>query len=125
MQTALHPKYHDIQITCACGSSLKSRSTQTDIRLDICSACHPFFTGTQKLIDTEGRVERFQKKYGEVKATPPPKPVVKQAARPRPIVAKPVTIVRTGPVIPKSGKPAKTAAATAAQPAPTAAEKST
>ena len=111
MQTAIHPKYHDIEITCACGTSLKSRSTRTEIRLDICSACHPFFTGTQKLVDTEGRVERFQKKYSEIKAAPPPKPAAKKPARPRPMVAKPVAIVKTAPAKPKSEKPAKPATA--------------
>ena len=120
MQTAIHPKYHDIEITCACGASLKSRSTRPDIRLDICSACHPFFTGTQKLIDTEGRVERFQKKYGEVKAAPPPKPVEKKIARPRPVVAKPVALVKIGPAKPKSEKPAAKPAATATVTAATA-----
>ncbi len=65
MKSDIHPKYHDVNITCACGSVLKSRSTLPEIRLDICSACHPFFTGTQKIVDTEGRVERFQKKYAK------------------------------------------------------------
>ncbi|MBI3358233.1 MAG: 50S ribosomal protein L31 [Nitrospirae bacterium] len=63
MKTDIHPKYHEVEISCACGASLKSRSTQPTIRLDICAACHPFFTGTQKIVDTEGRVERFKKKY--------------------------------------------------------------
>ncbi|MEK7747658.1 MAG: 50S ribosomal protein L31 [Nitrospirota bacterium] len=63
MKTATHPKYNEVEISCACGAVLKSRSTATDIRLDICAACHPFFTGTQKIVDTEGRVERFKKKY--------------------------------------------------------------
>ncbi len=63
MKAAIHPKYHEVEISCACGATLKSRSTQSDIRLDICALCHPFFTGTQKIVDTEGRVERFTKKY--------------------------------------------------------------
>jgi large subunit ribosomal protein L31 len=65
MKTAIHPEYHETMITCACGSTLESKSTRTDIRLDTCSACHPFFTGTQKIMDTEGRVERFRKKYAK------------------------------------------------------------
>ena len=117
MQSAIHPTYYDVQITCACGSVLKSRSTKPEIRLDICSVCHPFYTGTQKLVDTEGRVQRFQKKYGEIKAAPPPKSVAKKPVRPRPKVAKPVAIVKTGPAKPKPGKPVTTA------PAPAGAEK--
>jgi large subunit ribosomal protein L31 len=63
MKTDIHPKYHEVEISCACGAVLAGKSTQSDIRLDICAACHPFFTGTQKIVDTEGRVERFKKKY--------------------------------------------------------------
>jgi large subunit ribosomal protein L31 len=63
MKTEIHPKYNEVEISCACGAVLQSRSTQAEIRLDICAACHPFFTGTQKIVDTEGRVERFKKKY--------------------------------------------------------------
>ncbi|MFY9271007.1 MAG: 50S ribosomal protein L31 [Candidatus Manganitrophaceae bacterium] len=65
MKAAVHPDYNELEITCACGAVLKSKSTKKDIRLDICAACHPFFTGTQKIIDTEGRVERFKKKYAK------------------------------------------------------------
>jgi large subunit ribosomal protein L31 len=54
-------------VSCACGAKFTTRSTEGDIRVEICSACHPFFTGTQKIIDTEGRVERFRKKYGKKK----------------------------------------------------------
>jgi large subunit ribosomal protein L31 len=63
MKADIHPTYEMTTITCACGSAIKTRSTRTDIHVEICSACHPYFTGTQKLIDTEGRVERFRKKY--------------------------------------------------------------
>ncbi len=65
MKVAIHPEYHETTITCACGSTLQAKSTRKDIRLDVCSACHPFFTGTQKIMDTEGRVERFRKKYAK------------------------------------------------------------
>ena len=64
MKAKIHPEYHDITVVCACGNSFPTRSTKKDLRVEICSACHPFFTGRQKLIDTEGRVERFTKKYG-------------------------------------------------------------
>ena len=63
MKAGIHPAYNPVNVICACGSQFKTRSTHKgDIRLEICSACHPFFTGRQKLVDTEGRVDRFQKK---------------------------------------------------------------
>jgi large subunit ribosomal protein L31 len=63
MKEGIHPKYVESTVTCACGYSFKTRSTLPVINLNICSKCHPFFTGTQKLIDTAGRVERFQKRF--------------------------------------------------------------
>ena len=65
MKKELHPEYHEIEVTCACGNSIKTRSTLPEMKVEICSACHPFFTGKQKLIDSAGRVERFQKRYGK------------------------------------------------------------
>jgi large subunit ribosomal protein L31 len=67
MKSEIHPAYQDTTIVCACGSVLKTRSTLGEIRVEICSSCHPFFTGLQKLVDTEGRVERFKKKYAKTK----------------------------------------------------------
>ncbi len=64
MKTGIHPKYEAATITCACGNVIETRSTVKDIRVEICSACHPFFTGKQKLVDTAGRIERFRRKYG-------------------------------------------------------------
>ena len=64
MKEGIHPKYHDVEVRCACGNTFKTRSTKPELHLEICSVCHPFFTGRQKLIDTEGRVERFTKKFG-------------------------------------------------------------
>ena len=66
MKPGTHPEYHDVDVRCACGATWKTRSTKPELHLEICSNCHPFFTGRQKLIDTEGRVERFTKKYGQV-----------------------------------------------------------
>jgi large subunit ribosomal protein L31 len=63
MQAKIHPKYEMTKITCACGNVIETRSTVRDIKVEICSACHPFFTGKQKLVDTAGRIERFRKKY--------------------------------------------------------------
>ena len=69
MKAGIHPAYEEVSVTCACSNSFKTRSTHKgDMRVEICSACHPFFTGRQKLIDTEGRVERFQKKYSQALA---------------------------------------------------------
>lgn len=64
MKEGIHPKYDEVTVKCACGNSFQTRSTRTEISTEICSACHPFFTGKQKLMDTAGRVERFRKKYG-------------------------------------------------------------
>jgi large subunit ribosomal protein L31 len=69
MQAGIHPAYNEVGVVCACGNTFKTRSTHKgDIRLEICSNCHPFFTGRQKLIDTEGRVDRFQKKFAKSNA---------------------------------------------------------
>ena len=67
MRDTIHPKYHEVEVRCACGATSKTRSTKNELHLEICSNCHPFFTGRQKLIDTEGRVDRFQKKYAKVR----------------------------------------------------------
>ena len=64
MKEGIHPKYHKVMVSCACGNKFETRSTKPEIRLELCSACHPFFTGKQKLVDTAGRVERFKRKYG-------------------------------------------------------------
>ena len=66
MKAAIHPEYHEVEVRCACGATWTTRSTKPELHLEICSSCHPFFTGRQKLIDTEGRVERFTKKFGQV-----------------------------------------------------------
>ena len=63
MKNDIHPDYKQTTVTCACGSSIEVGSTKQDITVEICSKCHPFFTGKQKLVDTAGRIERFRKKY--------------------------------------------------------------
>src|ERR1700752_3793350 len=65
MKANIHPKYVDAVVKCACGETFKTRSTKPEIHLEICSKCHPFFTGKQKLVDTAGRVERFNRKYAK------------------------------------------------------------
>ena len=64
MKEGIHPKYQEVTVKCLCGNTFQTRSTKAEISTEICSACHPFFTGKQKLVDTAGRVERFRKKYG-------------------------------------------------------------
>ena len=64
MKKDIHPNYVEAAVTCACGNSFKTRATVDTLKVDICSACHPFYTGKQKFVDTTGRVERFQKKFG-------------------------------------------------------------
>ena len=64
MKAGIHPEYKEIAVTCACGNTFRTRSTSDEIRVEICSNCHPFYTGKQKLLDTEGRVEKFMQKYG-------------------------------------------------------------
>ena len=63
MKEKIHPKYEMTKISCACGNVIETRSTVKDLKVEICSACHPFFTGKQKLVDTAGRIERFRRKY--------------------------------------------------------------
>ena len=65
MKEGIHPDYKEVKVVCACGDTFTTRSTRADIRLDICSKCHPFFTGKQKIVDAEGRVEKFKKKYAK------------------------------------------------------------
>lgn len=68
MKAKIHPKYQRATITCACGNVIETGSTRGSYNIDICSKCHPFFTGRQKLVDTAGRVDRFNKKYGDYRA---------------------------------------------------------
>lgn len=68
MKKDIHPPMHMVTVVCACGNTFETRSTQNEVRLEICSACHPFFSGKQKLIDTAGRVERFKRRYNQASA---------------------------------------------------------
>jgi len=67
MKKGIHPEYMECRVTCACGNTFLTRSTKKEIRVEICSQCHPFFTGKQKLMDSAGRIEKFRKKYGDTK----------------------------------------------------------
>jgi large subunit ribosomal protein L31 len=66
MKSGIHPRYTNAKIVCVCGNIIETRSTQPEIHVEICSNCHPFFTGKQKLVDTAGRVEKFRRKYENV-----------------------------------------------------------
>ncbi len=79
MKEGIHPTYNQVEARCACGNTFTTRSTKNELHLEICSACHPFFTGRQKLLDTEGRVERFNKKFGA--QTSEQRKVVEKAAK--------------------------------------------
>ncbi|MBH77703.1 MAG: 50S ribosomal protein L31 [Dehalococcoidia bacterium] len=63
MKTEIHPEYVDAVITCSCGNRIETRATKDQMHIDVCSQCHPFFTGEQRIVDTAGRVERFQRRY--------------------------------------------------------------
>lgn len=65
MRKDIHPELHTVEVVCACGNTFTTRATADELRLEICSNCHPFFTGKQKLIDSAGRVERFRRRYGQ------------------------------------------------------------
>jgi large subunit ribosomal protein L31 len=65
MKTEIHPQYHQVQVHCACGETFMTGSTKKELRVEICSKCHPFFTGKQKLVDSAGRIDRFQQRYAK------------------------------------------------------------
>lgn len=81
MKTDIHPQYVDCTVTCTCGNTFQTRSTKAEVRVDICSACHPFYTGTQKLIDSGGRVQRFADKFGAAKEAVAAREAAKKAER--------------------------------------------
>jgi large subunit ribosomal protein L31 len=81
MKQGIHPDYHEILVHCACGNEFHTRSTKKDdLHIEICSECHPFFTGKQKLIDTAGRVDRFNKRYGKKVEAPAEAPAATEGA---------------------------------------------
>jgi large subunit ribosomal protein L31 len=85
MKQGIHPDYKPAKVVCACGNVIETRSTRGDFHIEICSACHPFFTGKQKIMDTAGRIERFKTRY----AATPGKAEPKKAAPPPPLPKKP------------------------------------
>ncbi len=108
MKDNIHPKYEVVDVVCACGATFKTRSTMKSVKLDICSSCHPFFTGKQKMLDTEGRVEKFNKKFaateGKMVARKPKTEVKAKAAKK--VVTKKI-VLSTAPVAAPAKKAAK------------------
>lgn len=106
MKEGIHPKYGECTVSCACGYTFKTRSTKPTIKLEICSNCHPFFTGKQKLIDTAGRVEKFQKRFAKTggKTVVVKKKTVKAAPAPKKAKGK---ILTTSPKRSKAAAPKK------------------
>ena len=84
MREGIHPKYNAAKVVCACGNVIETRSTRGDFHIEICSACHPFFTGKQKIMDTAGRIERFKTRYGSTPAKAEAKPAAAAPAKVEP-----------------------------------------
>lgn len=104
MRKEIHPEYIETAVTCGCGNTFTTRSTKEKINVEICSNCHPFYTGKQKFVDTAGRIERFNKRWGESKAKKAQEPAVKttKKAVEKPSAAPPATIAEQLPAAPKT-----------------------
>ena len=97
MKSGIHPEYVETTITCACGEVIHTRSTKQNIRIEICSKCHPFFSGKQKFIDTAGRIEKFEKKFKET-------PVVAAKPKAKRVAVKPFKMPKSQPIqLPERG----------------------
>jgi len=82
MKQGIHPDYVETIVTCSCGNTFKTRSVKPELHVELCNKCHPFYTGKQKLVDTGGRVERFQRKYAQKRSAPGPAPEAEVAESP-------------------------------------------
>ena len=82
MKQGIHPDYIETKVTCSCGNTFTTRSVKPEMHVELCNQCHPFYTGKQKLVDTGGRVERFQKKYGKKSAAPAAEAAPEQGSTP-------------------------------------------
>ncbi|MFQ5450293.1 MAG: 50S ribosomal protein L31 [Nitrospinaceae bacterium] len=78
MKAKIHPDYFEISVRCACGNEIQTRATVKNLHIEICSKCHPFYTGKQKLVDTAGRIEKFHRKYGKAKPKTSQEPAAPQ-----------------------------------------------
>lgn len=132
MKKDIHPDYKEAQVTCGCGNSFKTRSTREKIAVEVCSNCHPFYTGKQKFVDTAGMVERFQKKWkseaaqkAQAIANPPPKKTMAQKLQQIQRSQQTIAATLGGPkTAAPAAPPAPPAAAPAAAPAKPAEKKS-
>ena len=125
MREAIHPQYKTAKVQCACGNVIETRSTRGDFHIEICSSCHPFFTGKQKILDTAGRIERFKTRYAAAPGKPETKPAVAAPAKPEPAKADAKenraakrAKANAGKPKPKAKPEAEAAAAPAAEPPP-------
>ncbi|MBF0498607.1 MAG: 50S ribosomal protein L31 [Candidatus Riflebacteria bacterium] len=107
MKAKIHPEFHKINVSCACGNAFESFSTSKELKVEVCSACHPFFTGTQRFVDTAGRVERFQARIDQAKAAPEAPKAKGKTATAR-VTAKPSVAMKS---VMAADKTAKTAPA--------------
>jgi large subunit ribosomal protein L31 len=82
VKQGIHPEYMETVVTCSCGNTFTTRSVKPELHVELCNQCHPFYTGKQKLVDTGGRVERFQRKYAKRATAPPPAPVEEPVEEP-------------------------------------------
>ena len=80
MKTEIHPEYVESTVSCSCGNTFVTRSTEDELHVEMCNQCHPFYTGKQRLVDSGGRVERFRKRYGQTGSTPSATPAAAEAA---------------------------------------------
>jgi large subunit ribosomal protein L31 len=120
MKPEIHPEYVEASVTCACGTTFQTRSTKPVIRLEICSGCHPFFSGRQKFVDTAGRVERFQKRFAKTagetaKKAAPEQPKMAKGQKPA-LSKKTIKVLSSAPIViptktPRGGKAAAKPAA--------------
>lgn len=117
MKTGIHPEYVESTVICACGNTFQTRSTKAMIKLEICSNCHPFFTGRQKFVDTAGRVERFQKRFAKTggETVKSAKKATMAKGQKSTILKKKMKILSSAPVKAKPGSTSKSAP----KPAPT------
>ena len=118
MRKEIHPNYIETAVTCGCGNTFTTRSTKEKISVEICSNCHPFYTGKQKFVDAAGRIERFKKKWGDKKAQGQTQKAPKKVAEK--VAARPATIADQLPASSKPEAPKAKPEAPKAQPAPEA-----
>lgn len=107
MKTGVHPNYVTSQVSCACGSTFTTRSTKPVIKLEICSSCHPFYTGRQRLVDTAGRVDRFKKRFAKTEGQMVVRKKAEMKVKKLEAITSRKKVLSTTPTTKKTGKPEK------------------